>query len=151
MGAWISTLVALARPDRVVGMMGIAAAPDFTEDLIPQRLSEGELDRLWREGRLERPSAYSEEPDVLTRSLLEEARGHLVLRAPISLTVPLRLIHGLADVDVPWEQSRKLLDVWQGADVELTLVKDGDHRLSRPADIELILRLCAMLAERSGD
>lgn len=155
MGAWISTLVALARRERIVGMVGIAAAPDFTEDLIPERLGQEELDRLWREGLLERPSAYSAEPDVLTRSLLEEARGHLVLRAPIDLDFPLRLIHGLADPDVPWEQSRKLLDAWKGADVELTLIKDGDHRLSRDADLQrmtgviagLLGRICVSVAE----
>ncbi len=150
MGAWIATLVALARPDRVVGMMGIASAPDFTEDLIPQRLSKADLDRLWHEGRLERPSAYSAEPDILTRSLLEEARAHLVLRAPIPLTVPLRLVHGLADTDVPWEQGRKLLGQWQGTDAELTLIKDGDHRLSRQADLRRLTDLLAGLLARIG-
>lgn len=150
MGAWIAVLVALARPDRVAGVMGIASAPDFTEDLITQRLSKGELDRLWRDGRLERPSAYSEEPDLLARSLLEEARTHLVLRAPIPLTAPLRLIHGLADSDVPWEQSRRLLDHWQGTDVELNLVKDGDHRLSRETDLQRMTDVLAGLLIRIG-
>lgn len=147
MGAWIAVLTALARPERVAGLLGIAAAPDFTEDLIPARLGEAGWRELMSVGRFERPSAYGGELDILTSRLIEEARGHLVLRAPVALDVPLRLIHGLADPDVPWAQSRRLLDAWQGTDAELVLVKDGDHRLSRPADLARMSGLLAGLIE----
>ncbi|MEM9232326.1 MAG: alpha/beta hydrolase, partial [Pseudomonadota bacterium] len=136
MGAWIAALCALRRAERVAGLMGIAAAPDFSEDLIPDRLGTEGMAALQRDGIIERPSAYSEEPDVLTWRFLQEARDHLVLRSPIDLTCPLRLIHGLDDGDVTWRQSERLAEQWAGHDVELLLVKDGDHRLSRPADLK---------------
>lgn len=150
MGAWMAVLVALARPEKVVGLMGIAAAPDFTEDLVPRRLTQSETQRLWREGRIERPSAYSEQPDVLTRRLLEEGRDHLVLREPLALEFPLRLIHGLADPDVPAEQSRRLLEVWRGDDAKLIVIEDGDHRLSRPSDLARISELLRDLLVQIG-
>lgn len=150
MGAWMAVLAALARPEKVVGLMGIAAAPDFTEDLVPRRLTAGETDRLWREGRIERPSAYSEQPDVLTRALLEEGRDHLVLRAPLALDCPLRLIHGHADPDVPVEQSRRLIEVWRGRDTKLIVIEDGDHRLSRPSDLARISDLLLELLIQVG-
>jgi len=150
MGAWMAVLAALARPEKVVGLMGIAAAPDFTEDLVPRRLTESERQRLWRDGRIERLSAYSEQPDVLTRSLLEEGRNHLVLRSPLALDCPLRLIHGLADPDVPVEQSRRLIEVWQGKNTKLILVEDGDHRLSRPSDLARISDLLLDLLVQIG-
>jgi len=146
----MAVLAALARPEKVVGLMGIAAAPDFTEDLVPRRLTESERQRLWRDGRIERLSAYSEQPDVLTRSLLEEGRNHLVLRSPLALDCPLRLIHGLADPDVPVEQSRRLIEVWQGKNTKLILVEDGDHRLSRPSDLARISDLLLDLLVQIG-
>lgn len=147
MGAWLAVLLALARPGRVRGLLGIAAAPDFTEDLIPDRIGAQGMRHLMAYGRIERPSRYSDAPDVVTRALIEEARAHLVLRAPLPLQVPLRLIHGLADPDVPWTQSQRLLEVWQGKDAELILIKDGDHRLSRPADLARITATLARLID----
>ncbi|MEQ8965765.1 MAG: alpha/beta fold hydrolase [Azospirillaceae bacterium] len=148
MGAWIAVLVARARPDRVAGLVTVAAAPDFTEDLIRPALSAEARAALDRDGVWRRPSAYADEPDVITSRLLDEARDHLVLGdGPLALVMPLRALHGLADPDVPWRQSLRLVEAWGGADARLTLIKDGDHRLSRPADLAL---LDAAVAELAG-
>lgn len=147
MGAWIAVLAALARPDRIAGLVEIAAAPDFTQDLIHDRLTAGQKAELARKGVLRRPSAYNSEPYPITSRLIEDGRERLVLRAPIPLKmIPLRLIHGFADPDVPWTQSRRLLEAWEGADARLTLVKDGDHRLSREQDLTLMTGAAAELS-----
>lgn len=138
MGGWIAVLVALQRPDRVVGLVGVAAAPDFTEDLIWNGLDAAARARVTLDGRLVEPSPYGDEPHVYTRELIEEGRRNLVLRRPIPLGIPVRLLHGAADLDVPWTQSRRLLDRIESDDACLTLIKDGDHRLSAPAHLELL-------------
>jgi pimeloyl-ACP methyl ester carboxylesterase len=140
MGGWIMLLAALARPDRIAGLIGLAPAPDFTEALIWNRLSDEERDRLLRAGRLEQPSAYSEEPTIITRALIEEGRRHLLLSAPIGIRSPVRLLHGMADPDVPHRLSLELADRLASSDVRVTLIKDGDHRLSRAEDLALFGR-----------
>lgn len=148
MGAWIATLVALARPERVAALVGVAAAPDFTEELIWARCSPEEREALRREGVLWRHSPYEDEAWPLTLGLIEEARSHLVLGAALGVRCPVRLIHGLADADVPWELSRRLAERVESEDVELTLVKGGDHRLSGPADIERLEATLERLLDR---
>ncbi|MBL26688.1 MAG: alpha/beta hydrolase [Rhodospirillaceae bacterium] len=135
MGGWIMLLTALARPERVAGLVGIAAAPDFTEDLMWAEFDQETRDRMVRDGRLEQPSAYSEAPYVITHRLIEEGRDHLLLRAPIPLRCPVRLLQGMRDDDVPWKTALRLADGLESEDVTVTLVKNGDHRLSEPADI----------------
>ena len=135
MGGWIMLLIALARPDRVKALIGIAAAPDFTENLIWATLSEDERARLTRDGHLAQPSEYSATPYVITRKLIEEARDHLLLGSSIAIDVPVRLLHGMEDRDVPFQTSLELAHRLRSREVETCLVKDGDHRLSRPADI----------------
>lgn len=147
MGGWIMVLAALARPDRVKGLVGVAAAPDFTEDLIWARLDADARAALARSGQLARPSAYGPEPTIYTHCLVEEARRHLVLRGPIDLDVPVRLLHGRQDTDVPWRTSQRLLDQVTGADKRLDMVADGDHRLSRAQDLD---RLGALISEVRG-
>lgn len=137
MGGWLMLLVAQSRPERIAGMVGIAAAPDFTEDLIWDQLGPAQRDALMQEGRLVIPSDY-DAPYRITRTLIEEGRNHLVLRSPLHLEAPLRLLHGTEDKDVPWERSLSLLDAYEGRDARLTLVKGGDHRLSRPEDLDLL-------------
>ncbi|MBI1209709.1 MAG: alpha/beta fold hydrolase [Azospirillum sp.] len=139
MGAWIMVLAALARPHRVAGLVGVAAAPDFTEDLIWPSLSAAERDTLAKDGVLHRSSAYSEDPFAISAALIEDGRRHLLLRAPIAIRCPVRLIHGLADADVPWQTSLRLAECVMAHDVRMILVKDGEHRLSRSPDLALIL------------
>lgn len=142
LGGWIMLLAARALGERVVGLLGVAAAPDFTEDLIPPILSPSERETLARDGIVRLFSPYDPEPTPVTRQLLEEGRRHLLLRDEIPLMMPVRLIHGMNDADVPWRTSLRLADRLRSTDIEITLVKDGDHRLSRPEDLE---RLCDVL------
>ena len=138
MGGWIMLLAALARPNRIAGLIGLAPAPDFTEALIWNRLSDEERDRLLGAGRLETPSAYADEPTIITRALIEEGRRHLLLSAPIGIRRPVRLLHGMADPDVPHRLSLELAERLVGNDVRVTLIKNGDHRLSRTEDLALL-------------
>ena len=141
MGGWIMVLAALARPERVAALVGVAAAPDFTTDLLPQRLSDAQRHTLHQEGRIVLPSAYDPGGYLYTRELVEDGDRNLVLRGELPLTCPVRLLHGMADESVPWRQSLKLAEQLQSADVTLTLVKDGDHRLSRGEDLARLARM----------
>jgi pimeloyl-ACP methyl ester carboxylesterase len=147
MGGWIALLVALALPSRVTGLVGIAAAPDFTEKLMWQAMSPAEQETLRREGQLAVPSQYGD-PYVITLGLIEDGRRHLLLEGPIPLNVPVRLLQGQRDDDVPWELALTLARQIDGSDVQVTLVKDGDHRLARPADLAL---LCGSVAALLGE
>ena len=138
MGGWLSLLVARAVPERVAGLVTIAAAPDFTEDSMWAGFSEDQRAALVREGRVELPSEYSADPYVITRRLIEEARGRLVLRSALDLPFPVRFLQGTADVDVPPAVALRLLDHATGPDMRLTLVKGADHRFSTPDCLALI-------------
>lgn len=135
MGGWLMLLAALARPERVTGLIGIAAAPDFTDwgfDSAQKRI-------LRETGRLEEPSAYSDTPDVTTLGFWDSGETLKLLHDEIGLSCPVRLLHGLDDADVPWQISRRLMERLRSADARMTLVKGGDHRLSRPTDIALLV------------
>lgn len=138
MGGWIMVLAALARPERVRGLVGIASAPDFTEDLIWGTATEAQRAAVMRDGRWEQPSAYGDEPYVYTRDLVEDGRNHLVLRSPIPFKGPVHLLHGQADPDVPWQTSLRLADALASEDVTVELIKSGDHRLSKPHELDRI-------------
>jgi pimeloyl-ACP methyl ester carboxylesterase len=140
MGGWIMVLAALARPARVAALVGIAAAPDFTADLLPQRLDAAQRRALDEHGRVTLPSAYDPAGYLYTKALVEDGDRNLVLRGDIPLRCPVRLLHGMADESVPWRQSRKLAERLASTDVALTLVKDGDHRLSRDEDLARLAR-----------
>lgn len=146
MGGWLMLLVALARPERVAGLVGVAAAPDFTEDLMWARMAPEKRAVLERDGIVWEPSDYDEEPTAVTMALIEDGRRHLLLRGEIPLDVPVRLLHGMRDPDVPWEVSMQLAAALRTPDVEVTLIKAGDHRLSEPADIERLDRAVAQLS-----
>jgi pimeloyl-ACP methyl ester carboxylesterase len=137
MGAWIMLLVALTMPERIQALVGVASAPDFTEDLLWAQMSEEERARLRRDGVIRSPSSYGE-PIPYTWRLIEDGRRHLLLRAPIPLACPVRLLHGTADEGVPWETSRRLAEALVSRDVALTLVKGGGHRLSEPHELALL-------------
>ncbi|MBV8392648.1 MAG: alpha/beta hydrolase [Alphaproteobacteria bacterium] len=139
MGGWLSLLAGRARAERLAGLVLIAAAPDFTEQMLLKGLSAEDRTTLQREGRLERPSQYSPEPSVFTWKLIEEGRNHLLLDKPLSLPCPVRLLHGQNDPDVPWEYSLQIARHLQAPDVVTTFIKDGDHRLSTPADIARLI------------
>ncbi|MEL6961305.1 MAG: alpha/beta hydrolase [Pseudomonadota bacterium] len=139
MGAWIMVLAAMARPKRVRGLVGIASAPDFTEDLMWGMATATQRDVLMREGRWEQPSAYSDEPYIYTRDLIEDGREHLVLRTPIPFQGPTHLIHGQDDPDVPWQTTLRLASALQSEDVTVELIKSGDHRLSKPHELRRII------------
>jgi pimeloyl-ACP methyl ester carboxylesterase len=144
MGGWIMVLAALARPQRVAALVGIAAAPDFTADLLPRRLSKAQRRELDEAGRVVLPSAYDPAGYLYTKTLIEDGDRNLVLRTSIPLSCPARLLHGIADESVPWRQSLKLAEYLQSTDVTLTLIKDGDHRMSRDKDL---VRLAGVLDE----
>jgi pimeloyl-ACP methyl ester carboxylesterase len=137
MGGWISLLLARAMPERVAGLVTVAAAPDFTED-IWAAMSREEREALVRNGLVRQPSDYSPEPYVFTRRLIEEARDNLVFPAPLSLPMPVRFLQGTADMDVSTEAALRLLDHAEGPDITLTLVKGADHRFSTPECLRLI-------------
>ncbi len=152
MGGWMALLLAralLAAGDtRLAGLVLIAPAPDFTEDLMWAGFPEAVKTEILATGRYARPSPYDGGPFVITRALIEDGRNHLLLGAPFQVGCPVRILQGAQDVDVPWQHAMRLVSCLAEDDVVFTLVKDGDHRLSRPADIErLIGILDDLLAE----
>jgi pimeloyl-ACP methyl ester carboxylesterase len=147
MGGWIALLLARARPERIAGLIGIAPAPDFTETLLWPALSEAERAEIMDRGVLHMPSQYGE-PTPITRALVEDGKRQNVMGSPIPLRCPVRILHGMQDPDVPWRHALRLVDTLEGGDVRLYLVKDGDHRLSRPEDLRLLTEtLDALLAQ----
>ena len=144
MGGWVMLRAALACPERIAGIVGIAPAPDFTEELMWTEFSESERDRIQKEGVLDVQSEYDESPYPIGYHLIEDGRKNLMLHEPISITCPARLIHGQKDTAVPWETSMRIAEKITSDDVSVLLVKNGDHRLSEPADLE---RLCMIVDE----
>jgi len=149
MGGWIAVLCALTRRDRVAGLVGIAAALDFTDAIMTQALSFKQRTRLMQEGVVHLPSQYGD-PTPITRALIEDGRNHLLLSAPIALDCPVRLLQGQADPDVPWEMVLRIAEHIASPDVHVTVVKDGDHRLSRPQDLALLCRTVGGLLAEDG-
>lgn len=139
MGGWLATLAALARPEKVAGLVLIAPALDFTEDLMWAKMNDNQRAILLRDGILREPSEYSDEPYEYTLQLITDGRTHGLLKTGIVFDKPVRILQGMRDPDVPWEHAMKTLEAFQGDDARLTLIKDGDHRLSRPQDIDLLI------------
>lgn len=148
MGGWMALLAALARPERIAGVFLIAPAPDFTQRLMWDTFSDDVRRAILETGRYERPSAYGDGPYVITRRLIDSGARYNLLRAPIAIDGPVRILHGMEDPDVPWRLSVELAERLDSADVRLTFVKAGDHRLSTPSDLDLLEReLAGFLAE----
>lgn len=151
LGGWIALLAALRRRERVAGLTGIAAAPDFTEDLMWQEFTDAQRREMIETGRVVMENCYEpDKPWSIPRLLIEEGRNHLLLRDSINLACPVRLIQGQKDADVPWQTALRIADCLAGGDVEITLVKDGDHRLSRDEDLARLVRVVATLVARVG-
>ena len=159
MGGWLALLLMVkraARPRRkagrplVAGLVLIAPAVDFTEELMWKRFTPEIKRELEEKGVWERPSQYSAEPYLVTRQLIEEGRNHLLLGGMIETGCPVRILQGVEDPDVPWQHAVELTSRLACDDVVLTLVKDGDHRLSRPEDIERLIARCGRVLALGG-
>ena len=142
MGGWLMLLAAIVRPDRISALVGIAAAPDFTD----WGYSKAEKTIIRTQGRLEQPSPYGDAPTLTTRAFWESGESAKLLGDEIAIDCPVRLLHGLADAEVPWRNALELVEQLRSDDVQLTLVKDGDHRLSRDGDIALLIAVIESLA-----
>ena len=140
MGGWIMLLAALARRSRVRALIGVAAAPDFTEDLVWPRLDPEQQQELRGTGAVTLPSEYDPGGYTYRLSLFEDGKRHLVMRRTIDLECPVRLLHGMSDASVPWQTSLSLAERLASRDLVVTLIKDGDHRLSRDSDLERLAR-----------
>ncbi len=150
MGGWIMLLAALARTERIAGLVGIAAAPDFTEDLIWDAFDADQQAAIKRDGYIELPNCYDDEPYRIVWPLIEEGRNHLLLRDTIDLNVPVRLIQGMLDEDVPWRTALAIQEKIVSDDVDVVLVKDGGHRLSEPQDLDRLCRVVDTLLDGPG-
>ncbi len=151
MGAWIALLAALARPGQVKALVLIAPAPDFTEVLMWEGFDETIRTTLRTEGIYRQPSDYDDEPYEISYRLIEDGRQHLLLGSPIPLALPVRILQGMADEDVPWRHAMLLAETLASEDVTVSLTKNGDHRLSEPDDIaRLTETLDRLLSDLSG-
>lgn len=149
MGGWISLQVARAMPERIAGLVTIAAAPDFTEDSMWGGFSDAQKAELMA-GQVALPSEYGE-PYIITKRLIEEGRNRLVLRTPLSLPFPVRFLQGTADADVDMTVALRLLDHAQGPDMRLTLVDGADHRFSDDTCLALIGDAVSEVLKAGGD
>ena len=151
MGGWIALRMAqeLKKAGKSpAGIVLIAPAPDFTAELVEPSLTDKQKKDLMEQGYFEEPSEYSPNPYIYTRALIEDGRNNLVLKGIIETGCPVHILQGMQDEAVPYQHALKLVEHLPVDDVTLTLVRDGDHRLSRPQDLELLIRTVSALAER---
>lgn len=154
MGAWIALRMArelrMAGEARIAGLVLLAPAPDFTAELVEPALSEAQRRDLDEKGLFEQPSAYSGEPDIYTRALIEDGRQNRVMTGPIDTHCPVHILQGMADSDVPVSHALKLVSLLPADDLTLSLIPGGDHRLSRPQDLDMLVRTVGEMVKRAG-
>jgi pimeloyl-ACP methyl ester carboxylesterase len=148
MGGWIMLLAALERPQKVAGLVGIAAAPDFTELLMWDQFTPEQQAELRDNKIIEIPNCYDEEPYPISLDFIAESGNHLVLDSTININCPVHLVHGLNDEDVPWEFSVTLNEKLKTKDVKTTLVDDGDHRMSNEKQLRIITKALNGMIEK---
>ncbi len=151
MGAWIALRVVqelhkMGEADRIGGLLLIAPAPDFTRELMEPEFTDHQRAEIETKGYLEEPSEYSDEPTIITKLLIEDGRENLVLDKELSVGGPVRILQGMQDPDVPWQHALRVVETLANDDVQMTLVKDGDHRLSRDQDLELLTKTLLQFA-----
>ena len=154
MGAWIALRMVQelrkAGDTSVVGMVLLAPAPDFTTELVEPTLTAAQKRDLKTKGFFEEPSDYSAEPYIYTRALIEDGRNNLTMTGPIDTHCPVHILQGLADADVPTSHALKLVGLLPADDVTLSLIPEGDHRLSRPQDLDMLLRAVGAMVQQAG-
>lgn len=150
MGGWVGLLLAKRIPERIAGLVTIAAAPDFTEDRIWAELTEDERAALTRDGRILLTSEYLEEPYVLPLKRIEDGRKNLVMRDPMTLPFPTRILHGTKDTTIPVETAHRMFNHFGGDDVQLNIMAGADHRFSTPDCLALIRETIEEVCERVG-
>lgn len=141
MGGWTALLCAKARPGRVKGFVGIAAAPDFTTRMWQDELNEAQRQAISSVGLVKIPTEYGPEPYTLTKALFDDGFKNRVVHVPLHLDIPIRLIQGTADLDVPWQTALHIAEMVTSNDVDIILVPEGDHRLSDPRDLARLTRV----------
>ena len=140
MGGWLMLLAALARPNKIAALIGLAAAPDFTEDLIWNEMTEAQKSELLKTKEIDFSNEFCEDAYPISYQLIEEARKHLLLNSKIEIDMPIRLIHGMQDQDVPYQTSLKIAEQVSSNDVQTLLIKDATHRLSEKHELEIIYK-----------
>ncbi|TIS59502.1 MAG: alpha/beta hydrolase, partial [Mesorhizobium sp.] len=154
MGAWIALRMVQelrkAGDDNIAGLVLLAPAPDFTVELIEPVLTKEQKRDLSKKGFFEEPSDYSDETYIYTRALIEDGRANRVMTGPIDTHCPVHILQGLADPDVPSGHALKLAALLPADDVTLSLIPDGDHRLSRPEDLDMLLRAVGDMLRRAA-
>lgn len=154
MGAWVALrmvqeLRKAGEGERVAGLVLLAPAPDFTSELVEPQLSEPQKRDLAEKGLFEVPSEYSTESYAYTRALIEDGRLNRVMDGPIDTHCPVHVLQGMADPDVPHAHALRLVGLLPADDVTLSLIPDGDHRLSRPQDLDMLIRAVEAISEQS--
>jgi pimeloyl-ACP methyl ester carboxylesterase len=138
LGGWLMLNVALARPERICALVGIAAAPDFTEDLLWTEFDAAQRRAIEADGKIALPNPYSDEPVVYPWHLITDGRQKLRLTGALEINIPVRLLHGMADHEVPWQTATRIAECLTSSDVEIMLIKDAGHRFSEPGQLALL-------------
>lgn len=150
LGGWLMMLAARERKDRVIGLIGIAAAPDFTEDLIWNELTQAQQQSMAKEGQIALPNPYAPDDVIYPYHLITEGRNHLILNSTLALNCPVRLLHGMQDEEVPPRVAEQLANAIESDDMEVIFEENAGHRFSEPDQIELLLSCLDAVTLKAG-